>query len=51
MFPGFYLYVCPKPGEQIKRDEILKLCAEQISNLVLECIDNYLTKTEKMITQ
>lgn len=51
MFPGFYLYVCPKPGEHIKRDEILKLCAEKISELVLDCIDNYLTKTEKMVLQ
>lgn len=51
MFPGFYLYVCPKQGKHIERDEILRLCAEHISKLILDCIDNYLTKTENMISQ
>lgn len=49
IFPGFYLYV--SSTETINKNEILKLCAQKVSEIFKSCILEYLNETEKMVSK
>ena len=49
IFPGFYIYVCPKEGKEIPRKEIMRLCAKEVCGIIHKCIEKYLTDTIKIV--
>ena len=50
LFPGFYLYICPKEGSSIDKAKVLEKSAEKVSEIIYKCIENFLEEIENLVT-